>query len=429
MSLYGAMFSGVSGLNAQSQALGMISDNISNVNTVGYKTKEAAFSALVTRSTPNFHSPGGVRSTPVASVDRQGLLQASSSVTDLAISGQGFFVVTTTPTPGANDTRSYTRAGQFSADTEGYLKNPAGYYLQGWATDATGTPTTTNTTTLAGLQTVRVSNITGSAVPTTEVEIGANLPASAATSTAVTTNVQIFDSLGVSQTVTFTWTKTGTNAWTVTANAPNATPAAGTENTTGGPAFSVAIVFNNDGTPLSFDGATTPPDLVLTGWSSGAGTSTIDLDFGTAGAIGTARADGITQFSSSYITNFVNQNGVQFGNFFGVNIDEFGVVAALFDNGQTLDIFRVPVATFPNPNGLDAKTGTVFSESQESGSYFLRQAGQANAGLIVPSSLEASTTDLADEFTNMIITQRAYSANTKVITTADQMLEELLRVR
>jgi flagellar hook protein FlgE len=399
------------------------------VNTVGYKTKEAAFSALVTRSTPNFHSPGGVRSTPVASVDRQGLLQASSSVTDLAISGQGFFVVTTTPTPGANDTRSYTRAGQFSADTEGYLKNPAGYYLQGWATDATGTPTTTNTTTLAGLQTVRVSNITGSAVPTTEVEIGANLPASAATSSAVTTNVQIFDSLGVSQTVTFTWTKTGTNAWTVTANAPNATPAAGTENTTGGPAFSVAIVFNNDGTPLSFDGATTPPDLVLTGWSSGAGTSTIDLDFGTAGAIGTARADGITQFSSSYITNFVNQNGVQFGNFFGVNIDEFGVVSALFDNGQTLDIFRVPVATFPNPNGLDAKTGTVFSESQESGSYFLRQAGQANAGLIVPSSLEASTTDLADEFTNMIITQRAYSANTKVITTADQMLEELLRVR
>jgi flagellar hook protein FlgE len=429
MSLYGAMFSGVSGLNAQSQALGMISDNISNVNTVGYKTKEAAFSALVTRSTPNFHSPGGVRSTPVASVDRQGLLQASSSVTDLAISGQGFFIVTTTPTPGANDMRSYTRAGQFSADTEGYLKNPAGYYLQGWATDATGTPTTSNTTTLTGLQTVRVSNITGSAVPTSEVEIGANLPASAATSTAVTTNVQIFDSLGVSQTVTFTWTKTGTNAWTVTANAPNATPAAGTENTTGGPAFSVAIVFNNDGTPLSFDGATTPPDLVLTGWSSGAGTSTIDLDFGTAGAIGTARADGITQFSSSYITNFVNQNGVQFGNFFGVNIDEFGVVSALFDNGQTLDIFRVPVATFPNPNGLDAKTGTVFSESQESGSYFLRQAGQANAGLIVPSSLEASTTDLADEFTNMIITQRAYSANTKVITTADQMLEELLRVR
>jgi len=429
MSLYGAMFSGVSGLNAQSQALGMISDNISNVNTVGYKTKEAAFSALVTRSTPNFHSPGGVRSTPVASVDRQGLLQASSSVTDLAISGQGFFIVTTTPTPGANDTRSYTRAGQFSADTEGYLKNPAGYYLQGWATDETGTPTTSNTTTLAGLQTVRVSNITGSAVPTSEIEIGANLPASAATSTAVTTNVQIFDSLGVSQTVTFTWTKTGTNAWTVTANAPNATPAAGTENTTGGAAFSVAIVFNNDGTPLSFDGATTPPDLVLTGWSSGAGTSTIDLDFGTAGAIGTARADGVTQFSSSYITNFVNQNGVQFGNFFGVNIDEFGVVSALFDNGQTLDIFRVPVATFPNPNGLDAKTGTVFSESQESGSYFLRQAGQANAGLIVPSSLEASTTDLADEFTNMIITQRAYSANTKVITTADQMLEELLRVR
>jgi flagellar hook protein FlgE len=167
---------------------------------------------------------------------------------------------------------------------------------------------------------------------------------------------------------------------------------------------------------------------VLTGWSSGAGTNTIALDFGTAGAVGTARADGITQFSSSYITNFVNQNGVQFGNFYGVDVDESGIVSALFDNGQTLKIFKIPVATFPNPNGLDAKTGTVFSETQDSGAYFLRSAGQANAGVIVPSSLESSTTDLADEFTNMIITQRAYSANTRAITTADQMLEDLLRV-
>ena len=131
MSLYGAMFAGVSGLGAQSQALGMISDNIANVNTVGYKTTSAAFSTLVTRSTANFHAPGGVRTTAVAAVDRQGLLQTSANATDIALSGDGFFVVTSDVTSTASSERLYTRAGQFSADSDGFLKAPSGHYLQG----------------------------------------------------------------------------------------------------------------------------------------------------------------------------------------------------------------------------------------------------------------------------------------------------------
>ena len=429
MSLYGAMFSGVSALNAQSQALGMISDNISNVNTVGYKTTKAAFSTLVTRSSPNFYSPGGVRSSPLQNVDRQGLLQSSANSTDIAISGDGFFVVTDTSAPTANDARSYTRAGQFSTDTNGYLKSPGGFFLQGWATDSAGVPLPANTSVLTSLQPVRVSTVSGSAVATTQIDIGANLPASAAVAATSTTNVQVFDSLGVAHDVTLTWTKTGVNAWTLTANAPDATPAAGTEVTTAGPAYSVNVVFNSDGTPLSFDGATTPPALVLTAWGSGASTTTMAMNLGTAGAIGTAQANGITQFSSSYSTTFVNQNGVQFGNFFGTSIDENGIVTALFDNGQTLPVYKLPIATFPNPNGLDAKSGTIFSQSGNSGGFVLRDAGTSNAGKIVPSALEASTSDLADEFTNMIITQRAYSANTRVITTADEMLDELIRIK
>ncbi len=169
--------------------------------------------------------------------------------------------------------------------------------------------------------------------------------------------------------------------------------------------------------------------LVLTGWASGASTSTMVLNLGTAGPIGTAQANGITQFSSSYSTTFVNQNGVQFGNFFGTSIDEYGIVTALFDNGQTLPVYKLPIATFPNPNGLDAKSGTIFSQSGNSGGFVLRPAGTSNAGKIAPSSLEASTSDLAEEFTNMIITQRAYSANTRVITTADEMLDELIRIK
>ncbi len=277
MSLYGAMFSGVSALNAQSQALGMIADNISNVNTVGYKTTKASFATLVTRSSPNFHAPGGVRSSPIQSVDRQGLLQASPNATDIAISGDGFFVVTDNSAPTASDTRFYTRAGQFSTDSDGYLKSPSGHFLQGWATDSAGVPIPTNTSVLTSLQPVRVSTVSGSAVPTSQVDIGANLPASAAVASTSTTNVQIFDSLGVSHDVTLTWTKTGTNAWTLTANAADATPAAGTEVLTTGPTYSVAVIFNSDGTPLSFDGATTPPALVLTGWASGASANTMTM--------------------------------------------------------------------------------------------------------------------------------------------------------
>lgn len=424
MSLYGAMFSGVSGLNAQSQALGMISDNISNVNTVGYKTSKASFSTLVTRQAlQSYYAPGGVRSSPVSMIDKQGLLQSSSSATDLAISGQGFFVVTGTNAPTSSDTRSYTRAGQFITDSEGYLQTPSGYYLNGWATDSSGTPTAANTSVLSSLEPVRVNSVSGSATPTSSIEIGANLPASASVSSTETTNVQIFDSLGVSHDVTFTWTKASANTWTLTAAATGV----GTveEGSVGsGTPFSVSVVFNSDGTPATFDGAATPPNLALSSLTSAGANMSISLDLGTQNT-----ADGMTQFSSNYSTSFVNQDGVQYGNFYGVSVDDNGIVTALYDNGETLKIYKLPVATFPNPNGLDAKTGTVFTQSANSGDYYLRGAGEANAGKIAPSSLEASTTDLANEFTNMIITQRAYAASTKIITTADEMLNDLISVK
>ena len=424
MSLYGAMFSGVSGLNAQSQALGMISDNISNVNTIGYKAAHASFSTLVTRQSSNSYAPGGVRSAPVYDIDRQGLLQASANNTDLAISGDGFFVLTEQDTPTASDMRFYSRAGQFAADSEGYLKSPAGFYLQGWRTDLTGTPTAANTSLLTGLESIRVNSVSGSASPTTTVELGLNLPASATTGATQTTNVTVFDSLGVSNTVTLTWTKqAAANNWVVTATAANAGSVE--EGTVGsGVPYSVTVVFNGDGTPATFDGSTTPPILALGTWSSGANNSLITMNLGTAGV-----ADGITQFSSTYTVSFINQDGTQFGNFFGVKVDDDGIVTALFDNGETQKIYKIPIATFPNPNGLDTRTGTSFTQSEKSGDFFLRSAGEANAGTIAPSALEASTSDLAEEFTSLIITQRAYAASTKIIQTADEMLDELIRIK
>ena len=139
MSIYGAMFSGVSALAANGQALGMISDNISNLNTVGYKNTEARFSTLVTNSAlANKYAPGGVRSVPYQLVERQGLLQSSESSTDLAISGKGMIVVAEAANPGSGDRYLFTRAGQFSIDKDGYLVNTGGYYLQGWPTTSLG---------------------------------------------------------------------------------------------------------------------------------------------------------------------------------------------------------------------------------------------------------------------------------------------------
>jgi flagellar hook protein FlgE len=423
MSIYGAMFSGVSGLNAQSQSLAMVSDNISNVNTVGYKTSKAYFSDLVTGQTTNSYSAGGVRSTPLYNVDRQGLVQASANDTDMAISGQGFFVVTQTPTPTANDVRYYTRAGSFQPDAQGYLRTPVGYYLQGWATDAAGVPTAANPSDITTLNPVRINTVSGSARSTTSIQLGLNLPASAAALDTETTQMQVYDSLGVVHDVTFTWTKTAANSWTVTAAAAGST--AVEEGTVGSATpWSVNIVFNGDGTPASFDGAATPPDLAISGWTSGANDSVVTVDLGTQNT-----ANGITQFSSSYSTTFINQDGAQFGNYYGVSVDENGIITALFDNGQSLKIYKVPVATFSNPDGLTGRSGTLYMESAESGGVVLRDAGTANAGKLVPSALEASTTDLASEFTTMIITQQAYSASAKVITTADDMLTELMRIK
>ena len=196
MSLYGAMFSGVSGLEAQSQTLGTIADNISNVNTTGYKATSARFSTLVTQqATANSYSPGGVQFSSVTEVARQGLLQSSASPTDLAVSGEGMFVVNGVAKPTSSDPYLFTRAGAFEPDEVGDLKNTADFYLQGWATDAAGVPIATNTAVLTSLETVNIGGVSGSATATSSIELGVNLPATGAINSTEVTNVQVFDSL------------------------------------------------------------------------------------------------------------------------------------------------------------------------------------------------------------------------------------------
>jgi flagellar hook protein FlgE len=850
MSIFGAMFSGVTGLNAQSQALGMIADNISNVNTVGYKGTTAQFFTLVTQAASRTtFTPGGVSSSPAQGIDRQGLLQASTSKTDIAIAGQGFFVVNEAALPGPGNEFLFTRAGAFDPDENGNLVNTAGYYLQGWPL-TNGTTLPTNTSTLSSVQTINVANLAGTATSTANVNLALNLPSTAPaaagggqintavstalngitdidyksfgtlgqvadityvagtntmtidiggqtgsfdlsaavpgiyastgtlagieitlntsfdfttdittqantstetveqgvqlgdfaratdlagintislntppaatddivevtfnsttgvltvndttagqtgtvtigttggngvqdftlagglaggivsidtdtfdfsttiTSTATTmaavvnngagafaatlttaptfsaaalraldgnaisfeiiddgagnetiqnvtaptnydtvtvtggdlggvnavtltfddgaggdsfdivitttagrsggagagdetvlsftlneltnqiasedgdlgltaaptltnfdasdlaaldqttfdfnvdtdgrvtltngptgftldrtatqdlattgtrnvvvtdgTNsftigldvttavtagssdiavdlqemlnefglgtaagggrfsatVQIFDSLGNAHDLVLEFDKVATNSWQILVNDPVLATTGVTSGTVA--SSSRSINFNGDGTPS----AITFPAIAISGWTTGANDNSVAINVGSTG-----QAGGVTQFAGEFSLSSIDQDGVRFGGFVGVNIDENGTVTAVFDNGEQLPIYKLALTRFANPNGLEAVTGNAFRQTDRSGDILLQQANTGGAGSVASSALESSTVDLAEEFTRMITTQRAYSASARIITTADEMLEELIRIR
>lgn len=439
MSIYGAMFSGISSLNANSQAMGIISDNIANLNTVGYKNTEARFATLVTGTgnSTNRYAPGGLTASSYQSADRQGLLQSSQSATDIAVSGQGFFVVSTNQTTGAGN-HLFTRAGQFSVNATGALVNTGGYYLQGWPTLADGSydvdqdgvadATDPDPTSLANLQSIDVTTLSGTATPTSTVELAANLPATAIVGDTNTATVLIYDALGVGHNVALQWEKTVASPATWTLDVTGMTRADSGAASVGGatlasfPLTIDTVVFNGNGTPASFAAAALA--IPAADWTTGASASSISFDLGAAN-----QANGVTQYATSYSIISIEQDGVTFGRFESISIDEDGQVNALFDNGIQRAIFRLPIATFANPSALDSRSGNAWAASNNAGTFFLNPAGTGASGKVSPASLESSTVDLGAEFTNMIITQRAYSASSRIITTADQMLEELVRIK
>ena len=724
MSLYGALFSGVSALSSESSAMGAISDNISNINTIGYKDTTVNFETLVTKQVSQTeYSPGGVLSLSRTNVNSQGVLQASSSSTDLSLSGQGFFVVNSTANPlqTGGGQFAYTRAGSFSVDKDGYLQNAQGEYLQGWPLVGYDGTTTASHQVINGsdymkaykntsgaytyindgvvdptnLQPLNLDDIAGTSAATTSIRMGANLPSGAAVGDIEHTNLLEFDSLGNSHNVETTWQKTANNEWalsttppegatsvvlqdskgnnyaasgridfaslpTISANSTipntatgasvpdsnftmtingdtytfavgsgsNGTPAntlfadptgltspatfaqnmsgvmnqaflseyagskagaafsgpassgtisitvngtvsnvpynagdsvstlvtdinnvsattgvkawdnggtltyyttngqgvqatiadsnldpelqgasgsltltgtgltyvsqvAGTwsivfnqydtdtahtitvngltnmtdangnyaleqaynPNTTTPTTFTVgalssqvfsgttstsnnpvsgnltpAITFNGDGTPKTINVS----QMQVT-WANGAQDQTTSATNGISPPIqlfmgDTNVSDGMTQLSGDYSLTYMDQNGAKFGNFSSLSVNSSGIVTAQFDNGVTRPIFQMPVATFVNPDGMSSLTGNVYIGTDFSGLPTLRTPGTAGSASVNQSSLEASTVDLGTEFTDMIVTQRAYSAAAKVITSSNQMLDDLISI-
>ena len=711
MSILGALQAGVSGLAAQSSAMGAVADNIANMNTVGYKTNNVSFSTLVTKQvSSNKYSAGGVQSHATQSIDAQGLLSSVSSATSLAVSGAGYFVVNST---GVGDgTWAYTRAGDFLKDETGYLVNSGGYYAQAWSLmpwDGTAGASTIEINGLVymkaykndagetvyindnivderNLRGINLSNIGGTATPTTQIAFGANLPSSTPIGDTHSISTLIYDSLGNASNISLDYTKASANSWGLSTSIPSGAAAVSlytdnglvyssiaqmefteipsegstisignktfefvtdgaaqgtniavnikgansvrdvldsfmsaiTANVRDAGRFSIdgnaivvkqsltgeqldfncsgtlaclqsaaniddssglphgtftlkavdnlikncayvdvtsvadgqyvtiddvtfvfgtgqagdefelpdgtkttntvyiapsadmalnvgnlvaaiqssgvsepgrfvasgytmqvlpsstgetinidfnigaqsayisgtaninpitgdtdikntfrydevdqlgsqipAVMFNSDGTPKTIN-----IDNMEIYWANGAQDMTGDVKLGDGVKISLNMGEenvssGLTNLSGGFATSYINQDGATFGSYAGVTVGEDGIVTAVFSNGETRPIAVMPLAMFVNPNGMEAINNNVWIATTESGSPLLTKATTGGAGEIVASSLESSTVDLATEFSNMIVVQRAYSAAGKIMTTADEMLQEL----
>jgi len=457
MSINSAMLAGASGMRANSSALAAISDNIANVNTVGYKRLRNDFTSLLnTQTHQTTYNAGGVSSRSSPLMNEQGSAVASSVATHLAVSGDGFFVVRgRSDDATSRDPYFYTRAGQFTPDSDGYLQNTAGYYLQGWPVDSTGA-VTANPTDLNALEPVRVSGIAGGAEATGRLSLSANLRSSQELSTAVSGGtydaadsnnnmasgavaadfqvpIQMYDSQGGLHTLTMSFLRAGPNQWYTEVHmaAGDIDPGGGT--LVDGQLASGMLAFTPFG-QLDAANSTLPTSVTIGAAGTGAGpewgatlglaAQTITFDMGGPGAPG-----GLTNYDSPSVLGTSQVDGTPFGSLASVDVDDDGYVTAIFTNGLTRRIYQVPLATFGNANGLIAEQGGIYRLGPNAGALSMRGAGVGGAGDIKARALEASTVDLAEEFSNLIMTQRAYSASSKIITTADEMLDELIRLK
>lgn len=459
MSINSAMLAGVSGLITNSSAIAAISDNIANVNTTAYKRNQVDFANVVTaQAVKGQYSAGGVQGVTRQFVSQQGLLQAANSTTDLGIAGEGFFVVSE---KGANltsaDARKFTRSGAFSVDADGYLVNDAKLYLQGWPVQANGT-VNTDPSDLTKMASINVKSLGIAVQPTANAVINANIDkrpiaGSVGDATYVGTTVasmadyakdpttgtkpdfsfqmNVIDSTGDSHKIAMSFLKDSTapNQWHAEIYSVPDTDVTGAGRP--GQIANGLVTFNTDGTidltnTTLFGAAGATPKISLgasggaaPAWSAALGINASDI---------TLDLTKLTQFAATSTVNSISPDGAAVGNVVGVQVDDQGMVSAIFDNSQVRKIAQIGLATFANPDGLLAVNGNAYQPTLASGGYAVKQPKTGGAGQVSSSTLEASTVDLSAEFTGLITTQKAYSASSKIITTADQMLTDLLNI-
>lgn len=408
-----ALFSGVTGIRSHQVRMDVIGNNIANVNTTGFKGSRVTFQDVFSQTM----SAGSASTTPqqvglgvaVASTDLNnspGSFQLTGREMDLAIEGNGLFIL-----KGGDGQRVYTRVGNFDWDAEGFLVNPAtGSRVQGWMADDTGGIASTGLADLSDIKLVKGD--VDLAKMTALVSMGGNLDAgttvSAGTDPDYVTPYTAYDSLGNPVSLTVAFKKSAGNTWDVTITAPaGRTISGGTAN----------LTFNPDGTLLSPDPATFDVTMTMAGTDDQ--TMTIDVSKITQAYAGTAGSTVLAR----------KADGAPMGVLESVSVDAAGQVTGVFSNGFRRRLGQLGMALFTNPNGLLKVGSTGFSESSSSGAPVVGTPNSGGRGRMIAGNLEMSNVDLSTEFTNMIMTQRGFQANTRIISAADEMLQDVVNLR
>jgi flagellar hook protein FlgE len=395
-----SLFSGITGLRQHQTLMDVVSNNISNVNTAGYKSSSVVFEDTLSQLVRPAASPGngvggvnpaqvglGVQLGAISVNFAQGSAQNTGRSTDLMIQGDGFFVLQN------GSTQEYTRAGSFTFDTNGTLVNPEGMRVQGWMA-ANGVVNTNGSPT----DIVLPAGTLIKPQPSSTVTLGGNIQPDLTNTDVLTLGQTVYDGQGVAHPLTITLTNDGTGGYTV-----DITDANGGETPTQG-----AVTFDATGAIT----VVTAPSVQLADGT----TVTIDMTK-------------VTKYGGPKSLNVTGSDGYAAGSLQGFQIAGDGSVTGVFSNGQKLVMAKVALANFNNPMGLEKVGNTAFRSTTNSGTAQINTPGSGGVGTLLGGAIEMSNVDLAQEFTNLIIAQRGFQANSRVITTSDQMLQDLVDIK
>lgn len=469
MALSSALFSGISGLTNLGNAMQIIGDNIANLNTIGFKSSSFTFQDLLsqsmfTRSGTSQVGRGTAISDVYASFE-QGSFESTGNTTDLAIGGDGFFSVRES----GGNSLYYTRAGNFRFNRDGQMINPEGYVVQGWMVDANGNIMGSTTD-------IAMTSFTSQPQPTDSISVITNLDKDQDSNSAILssawdgtndtpiastayeyqTTVKAYDSLGSTHDVTIYYDKSNTNGeWEYLVTCPPAEDLrAGITGTASAGLLARGTITFNEGsgtiTGINMSRLTGTDPTDPADWSALL-TPNADgyLEFGADFLGGTATAQNIaldvgvrwngasfapdslstTQYASASTTVYQSATGYGAGDLQGVDVDVDGLITGVYSNGQVLPLYKLALAKFQSVQGLHKMGGNLYRETRESGPATTSLPGTNGLGNIAPNSLEQSNVDMASEFVKMITTQRNFQANSKIITTTDTMLSELINLK
>ena len=398
---------------AQSQGMQTVSNNIANVNTTAYKREETLFATLLDGQKANGTKMFSVQAVDRRSVMAQGLVKSTGRADDLAIDGKGFFIVSRTfgSTDGTNDVY-FTRDGALqlryvddgSGSQRSYYTTANGKYLMGWAADENGEFTTSDSLTgLVPLRAFALDEFSGAAF--TEALMAANIPSNTATGESVTLQGSVYDQAFTSQTLSYIWTKTAANNWTVdfaVSDGAVTAPATGT------------ATFSGDGKLLT---PQDPVEVTVT-WDDGS-TSTIAVDL-----------TEMEQYADATTIYRTAQNGSESGRLYNETFDKNGVLWGSYTNGRNRALYKVAVAEFVAPDSLEAVSGNLFRATENAGEMSVRDLELEQQGTtLLVGNLKSSNVDLADEFTRMMIVQKAYTMASTNFRTVDEMIDTAVAMK